>query len=130
MVGLGSGDDGSEGGEREVNTREGYQVGLELVQVDVQGTIESEGSGDGRDDLCNKTVEVGEARGGDSQVLLADVVDGLVVDHERTVGVLKGGVGSQDSVVWLDDGVAELGGGVNAELELGFLSIISGKTLK
>jgi len=103
MVGLGSGDDGSEGGEREVNTREGHQVGLELVQVDVQGTVESEGGGDGRDDLGNQTVEVGEARGADSQVLLADVVDSLIVDHERTVGVLKGGMGGQDSVVWLDD---------------------------
>ena len=36
----------------------------------------------------------------------------------------------QDSVVWFDNGVAELGGGVNAELELGLLSVISRKTLK
>jgi len=39
-------------------------------------------------------------------------------------------VGGQDSVVWLDNGVAELGGGINAELKLGFLSVISRKTLK
>jgi len=118
VVGLGSGDDGGEGGEGEVDTREGHQVGLELVQVDVQGAIESEGSGDGRDDLGDQSVKVGEAGGADSQVLLADVIDSLVVDHERTVGVLECGVGGQYSVVWLDDGVAELGGGVNAELEL------------
>ena len=31
MVGLGSGDDGGKGGEREVDTGEGYQVSLELV---------------------------------------------------------------------------------------------------
>jgi len=44
--------------------------------------------------------------------------------------VLEGSVGGQDSVVWLDNGVTELGGGVNAELELGLLSVISRKTLK
>ena len=130
MVSLGGGNDGGEGGEREVDTREGHQVGLELVQVYVQGTVESEGSGDGRDDLGNQTVEIGEAWGADSQVLLADVIDSLVVDHKRTVGVLEGGMGSQDSVVWLNDGVAELGGGVNAELELGLLSVISRKAFK
>jgi len=130
VVGLDSGDDGSEGGEREVNTGERHQVGLELVQVDIQGTVESEGSGDGGNNLGNQTVEVGEAWGGDSQILLADVVNSLIVDHERTVRVFEGGVGGQDSVVRLDDGVAELGGGVNAELELGLLSVISRKTLK
>jgi len=130
VVSLGGRDDGGEGGEGEVDTREGHQVGLELVQVYVQGTIESEGSGDGRDDLGDQTVEIGEAGGADSQVLLADVIDSLIVDHKRTIGVLEGGVGGQDSVVWFDDGVAELGGGVNAELELGLLSIISRKTFK
>ena len=130
MVSLGGRDDGGEGGEGEVDTREGHQVGLELVQVYVQGTIESEGSGDGRNDLGDQTVEVGEAGGADPQVLLADVIDSLIVDHKRTIGVLEGGVGSQDSVVWFDDGVAELGGGVNAELELGLLSVIGRKTFK
>jgi hypothetical protein len=32
-----------------VDTGEGHQVGLELVQVDVKGAVESERSGDGRD---------------------------------------------------------------------------------
>jgi len=130
VVGFGGGDDGGEGGEGEVDTREGHQVGLELVQVHVQGTVESEGSGDGGDDLGNQAVEVGEAWGADSQVLLADIIDSLVVDHERTVGVLEGGVGGQDGVVWLNNGVAELWGGVNAELELRLLSVIGRKTLK
>ena len=60
---LGNGDNWGEGSEGEVDTGEGLQVGLELVQVDVEGTIESEGSSDGRDDLGNKAVEVGEAGG-------------------------------------------------------------------
>ena len=46
---LGGGDDGGVGDEREVNTRVGDQVGLELVQVDVEGAVESERGGDGGD---------------------------------------------------------------------------------
>lgn len=130
MVGLGSRDDWGEGSEGEVDTGEGNQVGLELVQVDVQGTVESEGGGDGRDNLGNQTVEVGKTGGGDPQILLANVINGLVVDHERAVGVLEGGVGRQYGVIWLDDRVSESGGGINAELELRLLSIIGRKTLK
>jgi hypothetical protein len=33
-----------------VDTGVGDQVGLELVEVDVQGTVETEGGGDGRND--------------------------------------------------------------------------------
>ena len=39
---------------------------------------------------------------------LADVVDGLVVHHEGTVGVLQGGVGTQGGVVGLDHGRGHL----------------------
>ena len=95
---LGGGDDGRISDEREVNTWVGDQVSLELVQIDVQGAIESEGGGDGRDDyicqLGNHTTGVIEHTLGDEavQVLVvgalnakvpsANVVDGLVVDHE------------------------------------------------
>lgn len=42
---LGSGNNGSVGDKREVNTWVRHQVGLELVQVDVQGAIEAQRSG-------------------------------------------------------------------------------------
>lgn len=51
--GLGSRDDGSVSDQREVNTRVGDQVGLELVKINVEGTIETQGSGDGRNDCIN-----------------------------------------------------------------------------
>lgn len=47
---LGSADDGSISDQREVNTGVRNKVGLELVQIDVQGTIETERGGNGRDD--------------------------------------------------------------------------------
>ena len=39
-------------------------------------------------------------------------------------------MGRQHGVIGLDDGVSKPGCGINAELELGLLSVISGKTLK
>lgn len=50
-------------------------------------------SGDGREDLADQTVQVGEAWAVDVQVAAADVVDGLVVNQEVAIGVLRGGVG-------------------------------------
>merc|ERR1712227_1179519 len=34
-------------------------VGLELCQVNIEGTIKTQGSSDGRDNLANEPVEVG-----------------------------------------------------------------------
>ena len=42
VVGLLSRDDWGVGGQREVDTGIGHQVGLELSQINVQGTIEPE----------------------------------------------------------------------------------------
>ena len=47
VVSLLGGDDWSVGDEREVDSGVWDQVGLELGKIDVEGTIESEGSGDG-----------------------------------------------------------------------------------
>lgn len=106
------------------------QVGLELVQVDVKGTIETKRSRDRRDDLSDETVEVGEAWGGDVETLLADVVNSLVVYHERAIGMLQGGMSRQNRVVRLNDGVSHGRGRVHAELELRLLAIVGGKTFE
>jgi hypothetical protein len=53
--------------------------------------------------LCDETVQVLVVGALDTEVPSADVVDGLVVDHEGAVGVLEGGVGGENGVVWLDD---------------------------
>ena len=42
------------------------------------------------------------------QAILADLVDGFVVDHKSAVGVLQSGVGGQDAVVGLDDSSRDL----------------------
>lgn len=60
------------------------QVGLELVQVDVEGTVEAKRRSDGGNNLSNQPVQVCEAWGGDAKVLLANIVDGLIVNLEKT----------------------------------------------
>ncbi len=66
--------------EHAVGSHVRNKVGLEFVQVNIQGAIETEGCGDRRDDLGDEPVKVGEAGGADVQTLLANVVNGLVVD--------------------------------------------------
>ncbi len=49
MRSLGGRDNWSVCNEREVDSWIRDQVGLELIEIDVKGSIETEGSGDGRD---------------------------------------------------------------------------------
>ena len=79
----------------------GHQVGLELGQVNVEGSINPEGGGDGGDNLPNESVEVRVGGSLYVEVPPADVVDGLVVHHEGAVSMVKGGVCSEDGVVGL-----------------------------
>ena len=83
---------------------------LELVKIDIESSVKSEGSSDGGNHLSDEPVQVGVARSLNVQVSSADVVDGLVVDHEGTVGVFEGGMGSQDGVVGLNHGGRDLKG--------------------
>jgi hypothetical protein len=145
MRSLGSRDDGSVCNQGEVDTWVGNQVGLELVQINVKGAIESERGGDGRDDcnmsalmpkhsairptLSDETVQVLVVGTLDSEVAAADVVDGLVVDHEAAVRVLESGVSSEDRVVGLNHRGSDLRSGVDAKLELALLAIVDRETL-
>jgi len=106
------------------------KVGLEFSDINVEGTVESEGGGEGRDDLGDQSVQVGVGGPLDVEVSTADVVHGLVVEHDGDVGVLEERVGRQDGVVRLNDGGGHLGGGVDGESELGFLAVIDGESLE
>ena len=107
-----------------------HQVGLELGDINVEGTIESEGGGQGRDDLGNESVQVGVGWSLDIEVSSADIVNGLVIDHNSNIGMLEEGVSGQDGVVWLNNGGGDLWGWVDGESELGFLTVIDGKSFQ
>ena len=107
-----------------------HQVGLEFSDINIEGTIESEGSGQGGDNLGNESVQVGVGWSLDVEVSSADIVDGFVIEHNGDIGVLEEGVGGEDSVVWLNDGGGDLGGWVDGESELGFLTVVDGESLE
>jgi len=69
-----------------------HQVGLELCDIDVKGTIESKGSSKGGDNLGNKSVQVGVGWSLDIEVSSADIINGFVIDHDGDISVLEEGV--------------------------------------
>jgi hypothetical protein len=150
VSGLGSRDDWSVGDEREVDTGVRDQVGLELVQIDIEGPVETKRGGDGGNNciivsttvgtlsgkfsgsyptLSNQAVQVLVVGTLQAEVAAADVINGLVVDHEGAVGVLEGGVGGEDGVVRLNNGSGSLRGRVDAEFQLALLAVVDRQTL-
>ena len=130
VVGLLGRDDGSVRREHEMDPWVGDEVSLELSDINVEGTIEPEGGGKRGDDLGDESVQVGVGGALNVEVSAADVVDGLVVEHDGDVGVLEERVGGEDRVVRLNDGGGDLGRGVHGETELGLLAVINGKSLE
>jgi len=108
----------------------GDQVGLEFSDIDIEGTVESEGGGEGRDNLGDKSVKVGVGGSFDVQISSADIVDSFVVEHDSDVGVFQEGVGGEDGVVGFNDGGGDLGRGIDGEAELGFLAVIDGESFQ
>lgn len=66
--------------ERFLTDHSRNQVSLELVEIDVEGAIESEGGGHGRHDLSDESVQIGEAGGDNTELLLANVIDSFVIN--------------------------------------------------
>ena len=85
-----------------------HQVSLELSQINIQGTVKSKRSSDGGDNLSNQSVQISVGWPLNVQVSAADIVDGFIVYHESTVGVLEGGMGGKDRVVWLNNSSRDL----------------------
>jgi hypothetical protein len=113
-----------------VNARVWHQVGLELVQVDIERTIEAQTGGDGTDNLGDQAVEMLVVGTGDVQVALADVVHSLVVNKEGAVRVLNGAVSREDSVVGLYHGGGGTGSRVNGEFELALFAVVGREALE
>ena len=74
--------------------------------------------------MADQTVEVGVGWPLDVQVAATDVVDGLIVNHEGAVRVLKGGMSGQDGVVGLHHCSGHLRSWVDGKFQFGFLSIV------
>jgi len=130
VVSLLGRDDGSIRGKHEMDSGVRDEIGLELSNINVKGTIESEGGSERGDNLSNKSVQVGVGGSLDIEVSSADIIDGLIVEHDGDISVLEERVGGEDGVVRLNDGSGDLRGREDGETELGFLTIIDGKSLE
>jgi len=117
-------------GKHEMDSGVGDEVGLELSDIDVEGTIESEGGSKGRDNLGDESVEVGVGGSLNIEGSSADIVDGLVVKHDGDVSMLEKRMGREDGVVWLDNSGGNLGRWVDGETEFGFLAVIDRESLE
>merc|ERR550519_1360480 len=95
----------------------------------VERSVKPERCRDGGNDLPDKSVEVGVGGPLNVEVPPADVVDGLVVDHEGAVRVLQSGVGRQDGVVRLDDSSGNLWCWIDRELQFGPLAVVDRQPL-
>ena len=85
------------------------QVGLELSDVDVQGSVESQRGSQGGDDLRNESVQVGVGWSLDIEISSADIIDGFVVEDDCDISVLQEGVSRENGVVWLNNCGGDLG---------------------
>merc|ERR1712118_363193 len=115
VVGLLGRDNGCIRAEHEMNARVGHQVGLKLGNVDIQGTVESKRSCQGRDDLGQQEVQVCVCRALNVQVPAADVIQSLVVIHDGHISVLEEGVDAKHRIVGLYDGSCNLGASPDCE---------------
>ena len=130
VVGLLGRDDGRVRREHEVDARVRDEVGLELGDVHVERAVEAQRGGKARDDLRDQPVEVGVGRPLDVEAAAADVVHGLVVEHDGHVGVLEQRVRREHRVVRLDDGRRDLRRRVHREAELGLLAVVDRQALE
>ena len=74
--------------------------------------------------MSNQAVEILVVWSLNTEVAAADIIDGLIVDHETAVRVFEGGMSGQDGVVRLNDRSCHLRSWVNAEFEFALLAIV------
>lgn len=86
-----------------------------------------QGSCDGRYHLRNKSVEVAITWTLDIKIPVANIVDGLIVNHERAVRVFDGEMCGQDGIVGFHHCCADPWSRVNCKLKLGFFPIVEGQ---
>merc|ERR1719326_2788719 len=130
VVRLLSRDDRGVRRKHKVDARVRHQVGLELSDVHVQGTIETQRRSQRGRDLRDDAVQVGVRRALNVEATAAHIVDGLVVQAERHISVLQQGVGGKNVIVRLHDSSSNLRGRSHGVCQLGLLAVVDGETLK
>jgi hypothetical protein len=113
-VGTAAGE-GSKANHEEVETGERNHVDSQLSEIRVELAREAEASGDTRHDGRDEVVEISVGWVGELEGPHADIIESLVVNAEGLIRVLDQLVDGEGSVVWLDDGIRDLGRRDNGE---------------
>merc|ERR1711876_138623 len=114
----------SEAHHEEMETGEGHEVNSELSEIRVELTWESEAAGDTREGSGDEMVKITVGGGGELEGSEADIIESLVIDAHDIIGVLDELMDREGGVVWLNDGIRDLGGrhdGEGAHLSVGVL---------
>ena len=106
-----------------MNARIRHPIRLKLGHVHVERAVEAQRRRQRADHLRHQPVQVHVRRALDVERAAADVVDGLVVQHHRHVGVLEQRVRGQHRVVRLHHRRADLRRRVHGEAELALLAV-------
>jgi heme/copper-type cytochrome/quinol oxidase subunit 2 len=64
-----------------------HEVGLELSDVHVKSTVESQRCGQRRNDLSDKSIQVSVGGSVYIKVSSADIIDSFVIKHNSNIGV-------------------------------------------
>ena len=106
------------------------QIGLELSDINIQGTVKPQRGSKRWNHLRDKAIEVGVGGAFDVKRALVDIIDGLVVEQYSNINVLQQWVGGQHTAVGLNNRGGDLGWWVNSEAKLWLLSIVYREALQ
>merc|ERR1719199_2075897 len=107
--------------------------GTKLVwncNVDIERTIESQRRCKRGYDLRQQTVQVCVCGPLNVQVAAADIVQCLIIVHDRYICMFQQRVNTQHSVVRLNHGCCNLRAGPHSEAQLGLLAVVDGEALQ
>mmetsp|Transcript_9318 Transcript_9318/g.13469 ORF Transcript_9318/g.13469 Transcript_9318/m.13469 type:complete len:265 (-) Transcript_9318:109-903(-) len=102
----------------------------EVVDVNIQGSVETKGGGQRGDYLGNEPIEILVGRTLNIEGSTACVVKSLVIKIEGEVRVLKKTVSREHSIVRLNNGGRDLRRGSHGEAHLGLAAEVNGETLE
>jgi hypothetical protein len=105
-----SGGQWSESGHEEVKSWEWDKVDGKFSQVRVKLTWESQAAGDTGEGSRDEMVKITIGWGGELKGSEADIVKGFVINAHNLIGVLNKLMDGEGGVVWLNNGVRDLGG--------------------
>mmetsp|Transcript_33652 Transcript_33652/g.54772 ORF Transcript_33652/g.54772 Transcript_33652/m.54772 type:complete len:474 (-) Transcript_33652:67-1488(-) len=114
----------------EMQTREGHQVGLELVEVHIQFALETQRRRHRRNHFGDQSVQVVVRRSFAIQPFLANLVNRFVVQHHRDLSVVQQPMRGQQRVVRLHHTRRNGRRRIHFKAQLRLLAIIHGDALQ